>query len=97
MQARSVMSDQRSSHRHLVRLKAHVKFLGRARVACEIHNISSTGALLVFPAAVTLPSTFRLDVDEDLFEAQCEVRHHSGCKYGVRFTTNIQGAMARYG
>jgi PilZ domain len=89
--------DQRRTHRHTVRLKAHVKVFGRARIPCEVHNIASTGALIVFPVAIALPEAIRLDIDADLFEAQCEICHRSGGQFGVRFTSNLRGAFARYG
>jgi hypothetical protein len=70
---------------------------GRARIPCLVRNISSTGALLAFSAAIALPETFRLDIDDDHFKALREVRRYSGCQYGIRFKSNVQGAPARYG
>ena len=89
-------TDRRQSQRTDVRISAHVKVLGRARIPCIVRNISSTGALVEFYAAIALPQSFRLDIDDDLFEAHCDVRHQHGRLYGVQFTSNLQGALAKY-
>ena len=89
--------DRRTTGRREVRLSAHVKILGRARIACLVRNISSTGALIEFETVIGLPLAFRLDIDGDLFEAMCEICHQSGRLVGVQFTSNRQGAVAHYG
>lgn len=88
--------DRRQTPRHDIRLSAHVKVLGRARIPCIVRNISSTGARIEFYAAIALPQSFRLDIDDDLFEAHCDVRHQNGRIYGVQFTSNLQLALAKY-
>ena len=88
--------DRRHNRRREVRLGAHAKVLGRARIPCVVRNISSTGALIEFETAIALPQAFRLDIDADLFEAHCEVCHQHGRMFGVQFTSNLQMALAKY-
>ena len=90
------VTDRRFAQRENVRLNAHVKVLGRARIPCVVHNISSTGAMVELGIDLALPETFRLDIDGDLFEATCEVRHRDGRRYGLLFTSNLQAALAKY-
>ena len=89
--------DRRISARAEACVKAHIKVLGHPRKPCLVRNISSTGALIEFDAVIALPLAFRLDIDNDLFEAHCEVRHQSGRRFGIQFTSNLQGALAKYG
>ncbi len=44
-----------------------------------------------------LPSRFRLQIPQDLFEVECELRHQSGTIAGMLFISNRGGAVARYG
>ena len=97
MLALKTNNDRRTSARAEASLKAHIKVLGQSRKACQVRNISSTGALIEFDAVIALPLVFRLDIDDDLFEAHCEVRHQDGRRFGVQFTSNLQGALAKYG
>ena len=89
--------DRRFSARAEVCLKAHIKVLGQPRKPCLVRSISATGALIEFAAVIALPLAFRLDIDDDLFEAHCEVRHQLGRRFGAQFTSNLQGALAKYG
>lgn len=90
-------SDRRFSNRRAVALAGHVKFAGRPRIPCRVRNISPSGALIEFAADMELPQRFRLDIDDDLFEVDCELRHGDGRRFGVEFTSNRQGAVALYG
>ena len=49
--------DRRHNRRREVRLGAHAKVLGRARIPCVVRNISSTGALIEFETAIALPQS----------------------------------------
>ena len=90
-------ADRRQDFRKKVALVGNIKLLGRARIPCRVLNISASGALLEMTDSIELPQRFRLDIDEDLFEVMCEVRHQAGRRYGVEFASNRQGALARYG
>ena len=89
--------DRRIIDRVIASRNAHVKILGQSRKPCIVRDISATGALIEFDCVIALPTAFRLDIDADLFEALCELRHRAGRRFGVAFTSNLQGALARYG
>jgi hypothetical protein len=95
--ARSTPPDRRIDFRTSVSLPGHIKVIGRARMPCRVVNISASGALIEMSEDIQLPERFRLDIDGDLFEAMCELRHSEQRRIGVEFTTNRQGALARYG
>ena len=95
--ARAMSQERRFDQRTPVALPAHVKVLGKARIPCRVLNVSASGALIEMSDDTDLPERFRLDIDGDLFEAMCEVRHRVERRYGVEFTSNRQGALARYG
>ena len=97
MFALRLSTDCRTMPRREIYRNAHVKVLGAARKPCVVRNISPTGALIEFDCVIALPTAFRLDIDDDLFEALCEIRHQSGRRFGVQFTSNLQGALAKYG
>ncbi|MEQ1650017.1 MAG: PilZ domain-containing protein [Hyphomicrobiaceae bacterium] len=95
--ARSNSTDRRIDFRTSVSLPAHIKVAGRARIPCRVLNVSASGALIEMSEDIQLPEHFRLDIDGDLFEAMCELRHSEMRRIGVEFTSNRQGALARYG
>lgn len=89
--------ERRNSPRQEIRRDGFVKVQGMARTPCVVLNISASGALLELLDAIELPQVFKLNIDADLFEADCVVRHSDGRRYGVEFTSNRQGAIALYG
>jgi hypothetical protein len=89
--------NRRVVNRKAVSLAGFVKVGSRARIPCMVRNISPSGALIEFATVMDLPQRFRLDIDSDLFEVECEVRHLDGPSVGVEFTSNRQGAVALYG
>lgn len=62
-----------------------VRVRGRPPLACQVKNISDGGALLEFPAAETLPYRFRLIVESEGIDRECETRHQTGTRMGVEF------------
>ena len=93
----AINTDRRFGPRREVTLAAHIKLIGKPRIPCTVRNISPSGALIEFATDIELPATFRLDIDQDLFEVNCELRHGEGRRFGVEFTSNRQGALANYG
>ena len=54
-------------------------------------DISAGGARIEVTAGVTIPERFKLLIPDDLFEAECEVRHADGMSAGL-FTPTISNA-----
>jgi hypothetical protein len=59
---------------------------GRSSIACIVRNISEDGALLEVAQASWLPSRFRVIIEANKFEADCEIVHRTDNAVGVRFT-----------
>ena len=95
--APKIDADRRQFARRQVALPGHIKIIGRARIPCFVRNISASGAFIELSDDIQLPPQFRLDIDGDLFETMCELKHQSGRHFGVEFTSNRQGALALYG
>ena len=89
--------DRRSSRRRSVFLRAKVKLPEiTTPVHCVVRNISPMGALIHFEKPTPVPARFKLVIESDFFEAECEVRHVSGDMVGVEFTSSRLEALARY-
>lgn len=58
---------------------------GRCAVRCTIKNISRMGALLEFAVPFTCRSNFRLYVEGNKLDAQCQIRRQDGTAVGVEF------------
>ncbi len=67
-----------------------VKVRGRPAIACVVQNISQGGALLEFQAAEMLPYRFRLVIDSEGIDSDCETRHQNGNRIGVEFVKTMQ-------
>ena len=90
-------TDRRSSRRRSVFLRAKVKLPAiPTPVNCVVRNISPMGALIHFEKPTPVPERFKLVIEADFFEAECEVRHVSGEMVGVEFVTSRLEALARY-
>jgi hypothetical protein len=55
------------------------------------------GALVEARTGTPLPETFRLIMPDQMFSADCEVRHRTDGRVGVLFASNRLEAMSRFG
>ena len=90
-------TDRRASQRRDCSLVARIKIPGELAIPCRVINVSAMGALLQLNAVIGMPPAFRLIVESEMFEADCEVRHQTGMNVGVLFTSNRLEAMAKFG
>jgi hypothetical protein len=88
--------ERRRTNRMDLRLAAFVECRGKARVACEVRNISSMGALVVFSSPVVIPDRLTLSIPSESFEAICDVKHRSLDRLGLLFRTNRHEAGQRF-
>ena len=65
---------------------AWVQVARQQPIPCMIVNISTQGALLEFNCMPPTANRFRLRIDEEGFEALCDVRHRSFRAIGVYLT-----------
>ena len=59
---------------------------GRPAIPCVVKNISNGGALLEFETAEMLPFRFRIQIESEGIDCDCETRHQDGRFMGVQFT-----------
>lgn len=88
--------EHRSATRHLCRKPALIKIEGGPTIACTVLDLSAGGAGIGFHEPVILPRQFRLQIAEDLFEAECELRHQNGERAGVMFVSHLAEAFSRF-
>jgi hypothetical protein len=55
------------------------------------------GAGLALTYEAFVPLQFRLQIPDDLFEADCQLRHRHGTSVGIEFISRRAEALARYG
>ncbi len=91
------LTDRRASQRRDCSFQARIKIAGEPPIPCKVINVSAMGALLQLNVVMGLPPVFKLIVDSEMFEAECEVRHQTGVNVGVLFTSNRLEAMAKFG
>ena len=65
-------------HAFIVTEKGH-------RIACIVRNISAGGALLEVEEPKQIPNRFKLLVEVDGFDADCDIRHRVAHGVGVYF------------
>jgi hypothetical protein len=80
-------AERRRFGRKETNIEAQVLVPGRAGVRCVIRNISQMGALLDFGAPFSWRGNFRLIVDGNRLDAQCQIRRQDGTSYGVEFVS----------
>ena len=78
-------AERRKFGRKDTHVEALVVAPGRNAVRCTIKNISQMGALLEFAAPFKCRSNFRLYVEGDKLDAQCQIRRQDGTSVGVEF------------
>lgn len=87
----------RRSERQDVHYPARVRFAGAPAIGCTIREVSAMGALIDFRVPQSVPVTFHLIIPDQLFEADCAVRHRRDTKVEVLFTSCRREALARFG
>jgi len=79
-------AERRQFGRRRTYVHGHINARGRPSVPCVMRDVSEGGALLEVSHPQWLPSRFRLIVEADGFEADCEIVHRGDDSVGVRFT-----------
>jgi PilZ domain len=82
-------ADRRAFGRRETRMPATVRLPNHTLLDCVVCDISEGGALLEFPAPVSISGRLRLSFDGGNQELICEVRHTRGNRMGVQFSRNI--------
>ena len=78
-------AERRQFGRRQTNVHAMIATRGRPPIACVMRDASTGGALLEVVHPEWLPARFRLIVEANNFEADCEVVHRSQTGVGVRF------------
>ncbi len=89
-------SERRAAHRFECNKSAIIQITREQRIACTVLNVSQSGALIGLSLPQILPQRFELLVAEDLFQAECDLRHQNGKRAGVMFTSRLAEAFARF-
>lgn len=79
------MRDKRKSERHPCFIRGEIVFAGDRRRACEVHDISDSGARLVTNHAEAIPDRFILEVPRRRIDSRVEVVRRSDKELGVKF------------
>jgi hypothetical protein len=88
--------DRRRAPRRIVALAGRLRFQDGIYLPCTVRDISPMGAKLELSCETILPMRFRLQIPDDLFEADCELKYRNGRCVGVEFQSARAEAMARY-
>ncbi len=83
-------ADRRQFGRRWSHVHGWIHIEGRPRIPCLIRNFSEAGALLEFDCPANVLSRFRLEIDVVDFAINCEVRHHTARRAGVRFLASAR-------
>ena len=67
------------------------------RIPCCVLYTSADGANIEVSAGVTIPERFKLLIPDDLFEADCEVRHADKVSADLLLTSHQIEALAAHG
>ena len=89
--------NRRQFSRQPVQKRGLIRLGALPAVACVVEDISAGGARIRIEAGQPVAQAFKLQIPNDLFEAECEVRYQSGPVVGVMFTSNRMEALAHYG
>ena len=89
--------ERRTQARKDVAIAAKIGFRDQPPVPCMVRNITAMGAMLEFAQPIELPANLRIIIESEMFAADCEVRHQTGLRAGVLFTSSRLEAMARFG
>ena len=91
------LTDRRQDERSSVEIAARIRMPGGVFLPCTVRNISGMGAGLELTYEAFVPLQFRLQIPDDLFEADCTLKHRHGTFVGVEFLSSRGEALARYG
>lgn len=82
--------ERRQFGRRTTFLHGWVRSPGRPPVTCIVHNMSDGGANLEFATGTWIPFKFRLVIESEGFDRDCEVRHQRGSTVGVCFLARAE-------
>ncbi len=82
-------AERRQFGRRQTYVHARINARGRPSVPCIMRDISAGGALLEVEHPQWLPSRFRLRIEADGTEADCEVVRRTEDAVGVRFLAPV--------
>ncbi|MAI45469.1 MAG: hypothetical protein CMB79_06220 [Filomicrobium sp.] len=95
--AYQIGQDRRPATRREVSLKAQFQCHGSFEwVSCTVTNISPFGAEITLTEPMIVSRSVRLQILDDLFDVNAEVRHQHGRVFGIEFTSALLEALARY-
>ena len=79
------MSDKRYSERFQCYIRGDIVLNDEEKLACEVRDISDTGARLLIGELGTVPDTFRLQVPRRRIDSRVRVMRRGKDDLGVRF------------
>lgn len=97
MKRHAQLTDRRGMARRWVEIAARIRLPSGVFLPCTVRNISGMGAGLALTYEAFVPLQFRLQIPDDLFEADCQLRHRHGTSVGIEFISRRAEALARYG
>ncbi len=77
--------ERRQFGRRHTCLHANIVARGRATEPCVVRNLSVDGALLEVGRPLLLPGRFRLHIEVNGLDIECEIAHRGEHTVGVRF------------
>jgi hypothetical protein len=77
--------EKRQFGRRSTQIRGLIMVTGKRSIPCIIRNISMDGALLEFDRRRSVPFYFKLVIEADGFEADCEFKHNKEHGVGVFF------------
>lgn len=77
--------ERRQFGRRRTQMHGWIRVPGRPALPCVVHDISEGGARLEMSDTNGLPFRFRLQIDADGFETDCEIKHQTPTSIGVGF------------
>ena len=97
MHKQAQWTERRRAVRRPIDRDARIRLEGGVFLACRVRDISAMGAGLELVYEAFVPLQFRLQIPDDLFEAECALRNRRGTAIGVEFLSARAEAMSRYG
>ena len=89
-------ANRRQFARRPVQKRGLIRLGTLPAVSCLVVDVSPGGAKLKIEPAHLVPQVFKLQIPDDLFEAECEVRYEAESIVGVMFISNRMEALAHY-
>ena len=97
MNRHAPQTDRRQDARSNVEIAARIRLPGGVFVPCTVRSVSGMGAGIELTYEAFVPRQFRLQIPDDLFEADCLLKHRHGTTVGLEFISSRAEALARYG